>query len=159
MHWIFHFHVIANFIQIKCGYIFRKVVYIFSDSLRFYISVHWTVSCLSENMVQQEEVKDIGCTKNKKVDSGNKEGGYTEEVKALVCQCAEWMCVLSVVYIPICIAAQYPFTSTLFIPLLKMNLYPRYSFGQLLDSTDVGFCLKKACHCYWKEAFQVEEVN
>lgn len=103
--------------------------------------------------------KTLAVPKSIKVDSGNKAGGYTEEVKALVCQCAEWMCVLSVVYIPICIAAQYAFTSTLFIPLLKMNLYPRYSFGQLFDSTDVGFRIKKAYNCYWKEAFQVEEVN
>lgn len=31
----------------------------------------------------------LAVPKNKKVDSGNKEGGYIEEVKTLICQCAE----------------------------------------------------------------------
>lgn len=75
--------------QTKCGHIFRKVVHIFSDSLMLYISVHWTVSHYHKIWSNKKKWKMLAVPKNKKVDSGNKEGGYIEEVKTLICQCAE----------------------------------------------------------------------
>lgn len=76
--------------------IYSERLYTSSVIVSGFISEFIELFFIYQKIWSNKKWKTLAVPKNKKVDSGNKEGGYIEEVKALVCQCAEWMCVLSV---------------------------------------------------------------